>query len=107
MIAQHLQRVREESSFLEIGSILADEFILTMLRLVLSLNYCTFMGLIYRQLLGYATGTACGGQVAHLYLEELLGPVCHLFRDSILFHKRLLVAPQKRSGLNMHVPRLK
>ena len=38
MIAQHLRKVREESSFLEIGSLLADEFILTMLRLVLSLK---------------------------------------------------------------------
>jgi hypothetical protein len=90
MIARHLRKVREESSFLEIGSVMADEFILTMLRLVLSLNYCTFMGRIYRQLVGYATGTACGGQVAHLYLEELLGPVCRLFADSILFHKRYI-----------------
>ncbi len=40
--------------------------------------------------LGYATGTACGGQVAHLYLEELLSPVCQPFADMIVLHKRYI-----------------
>ena len=45
---------------------------LTMLRLVLSLSYCTFMGRIYRQLLGYATGTACGGHGNVLVVEVVV-----------------------------------
>lgn len=91
MIRQFLHRFRTETSFLEVGSLLPDEFILTMLRLVLSMHYCTFLGRVYRrQLLGYTTGTACGGQVAHLYLEELLGPVCRTFASEILFHKQYI-----------------
>ena len=66
MVAQHLRKVRTNVDFLEIGSMLSDNFILTMLRLVLRLNFCVFMGVVYRQINGYATGTACGGQVAHL-----------------------------------------
>jgi hypothetical protein len=61
-----------------------------MLRLVLRLNFCTFMGVVYRQIVGYATGTACGGQVAHLYLEELLGPIIAAAVASIVIHKRYI-----------------
>jgi hypothetical protein len=79
-----------------------DDFILTMLRLVLRLNFCTFMGVVYRQIVGYATGTACGGQVAHLYLEELLGPIIAAAVASIVIHKRYI----DDGFLNEFIPRL-
>ena len=65
-------------------------FIMIMLRLVLELNFCQFQGRVYRQLIGYATGTACGGQVAHIYLEEILGPVLVSFSDWIRLHVRYI-----------------
>jgi hypothetical protein len=111
MVAQHLRKVRTNVDFLEIGSMLSDDFILTMLRLVLRLNFCTFMGVVYRQIVGYATGTACGGQVAHLYLEELLGPIIAAAAASIVIHKRyiddgFLVWRGTAAALNLFLQRL-
>jgi len=46
---------------------------------VLTENYCYFAGYYWKQIIGFATGVACGAEVAHLFLPALFEPV---FSDS-------------------------
>ena len=64
------------------------DFIGECLALILTFNYCFFAGDVWQQTLGYATGVACGGECAHLYLEERLAPVFALFAADLLMHVR-------------------
>jgi hypothetical protein len=65
-------------------------FVSECLALILSFNFCFFGGSIWRQILGYATGVACGGECAHLYLEERLAPVFARFAMFLLLHLRYI-----------------
>jgi hypothetical protein len=66
------------------------DFIGECLALILTFNYCFFAGDVWQQTLGYATGVACGGECAHLYLEERLAPVFALFAADLLMHVRYI-----------------
>jgi len=89
MVKQRLQRDWDANAP-TLDRTVPVNFIMTMLRLVLSQNFCQFSGVVYRQLIGYATGTACGGQVAHIYLEEILGPVLQRFSEWLALHVRYI-----------------
>jgi hypothetical protein len=52
-----------------------SDFAAAALELILQYNYCDFAGRVWQQIVGYATGVACGGECAHLYLEVALSPV--------------------------------
>jgi hypothetical protein len=41
-------------------------------------------------MLGFATGVACAGEAAHLYLHEFFLPLLPAFRDNILLHRRYI-----------------
>ena len=66
------------------------DFALRMLEIVLQENYCQFAGAIYRQLKGFATGTACASQAAHLHLEHMLAPLFLAAAMYVQFHKRYI-----------------
>lgn len=50
-------------------------FLMAILNVVLTENYCYFAGYYWKQVIGFATGVACGAEVAHLFLFALFGPV--------------------------------
>ena len=54
-------------------------FLMAILNTVLTENYCYFAGYYWKQIIGFATGVACGAEVAHLFLHALFEPV---FSDS-------------------------
>jgi len=61
------------------------ELVLQLLEIILTMNYCEFNGRIYLQTVGFATGVACGAEVANLYLAamEWRGLRRHLASDAI------------------------
>jgi hypothetical protein len=66
-------------------------FAVTILGLILSLNVCEFDNKIFLQLTGFATGVACGGEVAHLWLEGVLQQVVGQFHAFMqLLHVRYI-----------------
>jgi hypothetical protein len=65
-------------------------FLATTIGLILTYNFCDFMNSIWQQLTGYATGVANGGEVAHIYLEETIGPVLAAHAANISFHRRYI-----------------
>jgi hypothetical protein len=50
-------------------------FLMAILDDVLTENYCFFAGYYWKQFLGFATGVACGSEVANLFLFTLFEPV--------------------------------
>ena len=52
----------------------------TILKMVLSVNYCMFLGIVYLQRIGFATGVACGGAAAKLliYFYTNFSCICYL-----------------------------
>ena len=65
-------------------------FALVMLEIVLSENFCQFAGIIYKQITGFATGTACAAQAAHLHLEHLMAPLFAAAAQFVQFHRRYI-----------------
>ena len=78
------------AAFLQRAGCKCVAFIVTAVELILELNYCMFNAIIYMQLIGYATGVACGGECAHLYLEESLADVFARYSQYIVFHRRYI-----------------
>ena len=86
MVNSFLERSWDEVNVFErIGSV---TLIMALLKLVLSLNYCQYAGVVFLQMLGYATGTACGAEVAHLYLCEIFKTLFRSVRRNLRLHKR-------------------
>jgi hypothetical protein len=60
------------------------------LSLVLLTNFCQFLGVIYHQILGFATGVACGAEVANIYLHELLRDIFMAAAAHIHVYRRFI-----------------
>jgi hypothetical protein len=60
------------------------------LRIILNRNYCCFDGNTYRQHTGFATGIACGAEIANIFLFVLTRHVFARFGDYILNHDRYI-----------------
>ena len=78
------------AAFLTRASCACASFIVAAVELILELNYCCFNEIIYKQLIGYATGVACGGECAHIYLEESLAAVFSRHSQHVMFHRRYI-----------------
>jgi hypothetical protein len=46
-------------------------FCVATLLIILTYNFCYFGGDVFQQTIGFATGVSCGGEIAHIFLEEL------------------------------------
>jgi hypothetical protein len=57
--------------FLTRANCTCTNFICEAVNLFLTENYCEFDGMIYRQILGFATGVSAGASLAHIFLFEL------------------------------------
>ena len=60
------------------------------LSLILTTNFCQFLGRIHHQILGFATGVACGAEVANIYLHELLRELFMAYSAYILVYRRFI-----------------
>ena len=67
-------------------------FLMAILEVVLNENYCYFAGYYWKQIIGFATGVACGSEVAHLFLHALFKPVFDdpRYADFLLYNKRYI-----------------
>ena len=66
------------------------EFVVSALKIVLNRNYCLFDSRVYRQHIGFATGIACGGEVANLFIFVLTRHVFQRYTAYILNHDRYI-----------------
>ena len=57
---------------------------------MLNRNYCLFNSTIYRQFIGFATGIACGGEIANLFIFALTQHVFRRYAAYILNHDRYI-----------------
>jgi len=65
-------------------------FIVAALRIILNRNYCTFNGQTWRQHIGFATGIACGAEVANLFIYVLTRFVFRRHQEYISLHRRFI-----------------
>ena len=65
---------------------------MAILDVVLTENYCFFAGYYWKQFLGFATGVACGSEVANLFLFALFEPVFSdpRFTNYLIYNKRYI-----------------
>ena len=61
-----------------------------LLAVILAYNYCEFDGQIFHQHTGFATGVACGSEIANLYLSALETRNLHLFSANLLLLRRYI-----------------
>ena len=66
------------------------DFIIAALKVVLNFNFCRFDGRVYRQFIGFATGIACGAEVANLFIFVLTRFVFYRHRQHIRLHRRYI-----------------
>eukprot|EP01052_Picozoa_sp_SAG31_P031756 SAG31_NODE_3402_length_4313_cov_7.421690_2_plen_597_part_00 len=66
------------------------DWIVTALRIVLNYNFCIFDGQTYQQWIGFATGIACGAEVANLFIFILTRFVFSRYSDQIRAHQRYI-----------------
>jgi hypothetical protein len=67
-------------------------FLMAILDVVLTENYCFFAGYYWKQFVGFATGVACGSEVANLFLFALFEPVFSdpRFMKYLIYNKRYI-----------------
>eukprot|EP01050_Picozoa_sp_SAG11_P003502 SAG11_NODE_199_length_12635_cov_104.801771_5_plen_393_part_01 len=65
-------------------------FLIAALRIILNCNYCTFNGRTWRQHTGFATGIACGAEVANLFVFVLTRFVFARYSEHIFYHRRFI-----------------
>eukprot|EP01052_Picozoa_sp_SAG31_P054454 SAG31_NODE_14506_length_802_cov_111.297297_1_plen_195_part_01 len=66
------------------------DFIIAALRVILNYNYCLFDDQTYQQHIGFATGIACGAEVANLFIFILTRFVFARYANSIRTHRRYI-----------------
>eukprot|EP01051_Picozoa_sp_SAG22_P007682 SAG22_NODE_549_length_9239_cov_7.477899_8_plen_516_part_00 len=66
------------------------DYLIAALRIILNQIYCSFDGGYFKQFIGFATGIACGAEVANLFLYILTRFVFNDFADSIRTHRRYI-----------------
>ena len=60
------------------------------LRIILNRNYCNFNGQTWRQFIGFATGIACGAEIANLFIFVLTRFVFRHYDEYISLHRRFI-----------------
>ena len=88
----HRLCVRLLSDYLNSKGCTYTAFLMAILDVVLTENYCFFAGYYWKQFLGFATGVACGSEVANLFLFALLEPVFSdpRFMNYLIYNKRYI-----------------
>ena len=66
------------------------EFSVKLLEVILQRNYCLFDDTVWHQHTGFATGIACGAEVANLFIFALTAAVFARFAPYIHMHRRFI-----------------
>ena len=65
-------------------------FLINALKIILNYNFCNFNGKTWRQHTGFATGIACGAEVANLFVFILTRFVFARYSAYIFYHRRFI-----------------
>eukprot|EP01050_Picozoa_sp_SAG11_P010692 SAG11_NODE_1086_length_5931_cov_2.593450_4_plen_526_part_00 len=66
------------------------DFVIAALRIILNYNYCVFDGDVYHQYIGFATGIACGAEIANLFVFVLTRFVFSRYSEHFSYHRRFI-----------------
>eukprot|EP01050_Picozoa_sp_SAG11_P017152 SAG11_NODE_2435_length_3365_cov_3.390386_3_plen_464_part_01 len=64
--------------------------VVALMRIILKRNYCAFNDKIWKQHIGFATGIACGAEIANLFIYALTAAVFARFSNMIDYHRRFI-----------------